>query len=214
VRRPGDAMAGELRVSAPPIFDASFFDIVSTFAKRHPNVRVQVHASTRHVDLRREGWDVAIRAGSDIGPGLVARTLFRSKLVLVASPAYLAEAGGPRTAKDLRRHRCLMAFARGELPETHWRIDGRSTYVEGAFFSNDMPLLCEAAARGVGIALVPHLFAARHLARGALVPVLPHASFGSGTVAAVYLDREMLPPQVRAFVDAVAKWRPLAAGEP
>src|SRR6185312_15683752 len=95
VRRPDDVMAGELRVSAPPIFDASFFDIVSAFAKRHPHLRVQIHASTREVDLRREGYDVAIRAGSEISPGLVARNLFRSKLVLVASPAYLAEAGAP-----------------------------------------------------------------------------------------------------------------------
>lgn len=211
VRRPDDAIAGELRVSAPPIFDATFFDVVATFTKRHPNVRLQIHASTRHVDLRREGYDVAIRAGNEMAPGLVARTLFRSKLVAVASRAYLAQAGTPRTAKDLRRHRCLMGFAQGELPETHWRVDGRSMHVVGAFFANDMPLLCGAAARGVGIALVPQLFAAPLLATRELVPVLPHASFGSGVVAVVYLDREMLAPQVRAFVEAIAGWRPLAS---
>ncbi|MGH7329649.1 MAG: LysR family transcriptional regulator, partial [Polyangiaceae bacterium] len=169
--RSGDVIAGELRVSAPPIFDSAFFDIVASFAKRHPNVRLQIHASTRHVDLQREGYDVAIRAGSENSPGLVARTLFRTKLVAIASPAYLAEAGTPRTAKDLRRHKCLMAFARGELPETHWRVDGRSMHIEGALFSNDMLLLCAAAVRGVGIALVPHLFAAPHLASGAVVLV-------------------------------------------
>lgn len=214
VRRPDDVVAGELRVSAPsPLFDESFFDVLAAFAERHPNVRIQIHASTRHTDLRREGYDVAIRAGSDIGPGLVARTLFRPKMLAVASPAYVARAGAPRRAKDLRRHRCLMAFSRGELPETHWRIDGRSMHVEGSFFSNDMPLLCAEAARGLGIAVVPDLFAAPYLARGALVPVLPHASFGRGTVAVVWLDREMLAPQVRAFVDAVAKWRPLGSAD-
>jgi len=98
VRRPDDAMAGELRVSAPPIFDESFFDIVASFAKRHPRVRLQVHASTRHVDLRREGYDVAIRAGNEMTPGLVARPLFRSKLVAVASPRT-----SPRRARRARR---------------------------------------------------------------------------------------------------------------
>ncbi len=207
VRRPEGAIAGELRVSAPPISDPKFYEIIASFAKRHPNVRLQVHASTRHVDLRREGYDVAIRAGSAMAPGLIARTLFRSKLVAVASRAYLSEAGAPRTAKDLRRHRCLMGFARGEVPETHWRIDGRAMHVEGAFFANDVQLLCAAAASGLGIALVPHLFASPHLASGALVTVLGQAKFGSDSVAVVYLDRELLPPQVRAFVEAMTAWR-------
>jgi DNA-binding transcriptional LysR family regulator len=213
VRRPDDAMAGELRISAPPILDEAFYDLVARFTKRHASVRVQVHVSAREVDLRREGYDVAIRAGTAISPGLVARNLFRTKLVLVASPAYLAEAGTPRTTKDLRAHRCLMGFGGGDLPQTHWQIDGRSVHVQGAFFSNDMPLLCGAAARAMGIALVPHLFAAPYLATSALVPVLPHASLGRGTIAAVWLDRELLDPRVRAFVDAIAKWQPLGLRE-
>lgn len=207
VRRPGDAIAGELRVSTPPILDQNFFDVMAAFAKRHPQVRAQIHVSTRQVDLHREGYDVAIRAGSEMEPGLLMRPLFRTKMVAVASPAYLAEAGAPRSAKDLRAHRCLMGFGGGELPQTHWRIDGRSMLVEGAFFSNDMSVLCAAAARGLGIALVPSLFAAPLIASGAVVPVLKRASFGSGTVAVVWLDRELLAPQVRAFVDAIAKWR-------
>ena len=208
VRRRDDVIAGELRVSMPLLVEPSLFELITSFAKRHPDVRLQVQASSRVIDLQREGYDVAIRAGSSIAPGLVARHLFRSKLVAVASPAYIAERGKPRSARDLRDHRCLMGFAQGELPQSHWRIDNRLVHVQGAFFANEVGLLCAAAAQGVGIAVVPHLFVAHQLAREELVPVLERANLGADRVAAVYADRELLPPQVRAFVDAIARWRP------
>ncbi|MGH7329779.1 MAG: LysR family transcriptional regulator, partial [Polyangiaceae bacterium] len=58
------------------------------------------------------------------------------------------------------------------------------------------------------------LFAAAHIASGAVVLVLPRTSFGSGSIAAVYLDRDMLAPHVRAFIDAIAKWRVGSSSEP
>jgi DNA-binding transcriptional LysR family regulator len=207
VRRPGDAIVGELRVSVPPIVDETLFALLASFANKHPLLRMQVHVSTRHVDLLRDGYDVAIRAGSDIAPGLIARTIFRSKAVAVASPAYLAAHGRPRTARDLRHHRCLMGFARGELPQTHWRINGRAVHLEGVFFSNDIGVLGAAAAEGLGIALLPHIFAAARLASGALV-ALDHLGVGVDNIAIVYPERELVPPQVRAFVDAMAAWQP------
>ncbi len=211
VRRPDDAIVGELRVSVPPIVDEGLFELLASFARRHPQVRLQVHSSTRYVDLLRDGYDVAIRAGSELAPGLIARTLFRSKLVAVASPSYLHEHGVPRSVRDLRHHRCLMGFARGELPQTHWRIDGRAVHVEGAFFSNDVNILCATASHGLGIALVPQFFAAARIESGSLVQVLKGLSLGHDHVAIVYVERELLPPQVRAFVEAMLTWKPRRA---
>lgn len=211
VRRPDDAIVGELRISVPPLGDEGLHDRIAQFAARHPKLRLQVHASTRHVDLQRDGYDVAIRAGSDIIPGLVARTLFRSKIIAVASPSYVKQHGAPKTARDLRDHRCLMGFARGDVPQTHWRIDGRAVHVEGAFFCNDIALLCASAARGLGIALVPQLFVGARVDAGTLVQVLDDASFGTDAVAIVWAERELVAPQVRAFVDAMVSWRPRGA---
>jgi hypothetical protein len=39
-----------------------------------------------------------------------------------------------------------------------------------------------------------------------LVHVLPGVIEADSRVAAVYLEREFVPPQVRAFVDVVAAW--------
>jgi DNA-binding transcriptional LysR family regulator len=206
VRRTDDAVRGELRVSVPPLIDTSFSTMICNFARRHPEVRLHIHSTTQHVDLQRGGYDVALRASSALEPGLVARTLAREPMLAVASPAYLEAHGTPRTRRDLRHHRCLMGFARGELPQTHWPFSGGQFQVEGAFFSNDIQLLLHAALGGLGIALLPLIMVRPHLESGALVSVLPGAIRAESHVAVVYPEREFMPPQLRAFIDAVAAW--------
>jgi DNA-binding transcriptional LysR family regulator len=208
VRAAGGALRGDLRVSAPPMADESFLAMIASFAQQHPDVRVQVDFSSRVVDLRREGYDVALRASGEAQPGVVARTLARTRLIAVASPEYLAERGTPRAAKDLKRHRCLTSFARGELPQSAWPVGRGVVHVDGAFSSNELRLLVVAAVRGLGIALLPDLALGDLVASGQLVHVLPGVVEAENRVAVVYPEREFLPPQVRAFVDAVVAWAP------
>jgi DNA-binding transcriptional LysR family regulator len=208
----GDAdrgMRGDLRVSVPPLSDESFLAVIAAFAKQYPEVRVQIEFSSRLVDLRREGYDVALRATDKIEPGLVARTLRRDELLGVAAPRYLQAHGTPKTAKDLRNHRCIGAFARGELPQSTWRVGNRALHVETAFSSNDIRMLAEAAVQGIGIALLPFVVVEEHLAAGRLVRVLPDLLRSENRLAVVYAEKEFLPAHVRAFVDALVAWKPV-----
>jgi DNA-binding transcriptional LysR family regulator len=215
VRRTDNAIRGDLRVSVPTQMPVSFHVMVCRFAHQHPEVRLQIHFASQMVDLHRGGYDVALRAGMEIQPGLIARTIARSVMIAVAAPAYLAAHGVPRTPADLSRHRCLLGFARGELPQTHWPLRGGGTlHVEGCLFANDIVLQQHAALSGVGIALLPLLIAQPALDRGKLVRVLPGSVEVETRFAAVYPEREFVPPQVRAFVDAAVAWgRTLAQGE-
>jgi len=199
---------GTLRVTAPPGVASALSGLVVEFAARYPSVRVQIDFSTRLVDLRREGYDVALRAAGELEPGLVARTLLRQTMIAVASPAYLAQHGAPRTVQDLRRHRCLTGFSRGELPQAAWRVRRRVVPVEAALSSNDLELLCEAAVAGVGIALLPDTLVRELVAEGALVRVLPSVLEGESRLAVVHPDREHLPAHVRAFIDELVAWSP------
>ena len=58
---------------------------------------------------------------------------------------------------------------------------------------------------GLGIALVPSLAVGSRLDRGVLVEVMPRLLRSEGRIAVVYLERELVPPQVRAFVDWMLK---------
>ncbi len=223
VRRESGTISGDLRVSVPPVMPRSFFDMISEFARRHPAVRLQVQFGSAHVDLRRDGYDVALRAAAELPPGLVARTLVRVPLQAVASPAYLATHGEPHTPRDLRAHACLMGFARGELPDTHWPLLGGGVVrVASAFSSNEISLLLHAALRGHGIALLPSIITEVHVATGALIHVLGGHIGRETRVAVVYEEREFTPPQVRVFVDELVAWaesedlalRPVCPEEP
>lgn len=204
-----DAVRGPLRVSMPPLSVPAMRNMLVEFARHHPDVRMQVRASSEYVDLRGGAFDVAIRAGFQLEPGLIARTLARAALVATASPTYLAQHGTPRTLRDLGRHALLLGFARGETPQTHWPLrSGGRVRVEGAFTTNDMPLLRDAAVAGLGIALLPSQTVEADLAEGRLRPVLASKLGTDARVSLVYPERELVPAQVRAFVDAVVAWAP------
>jgi DNA-binding transcriptional LysR family regulator len=207
VRRSDTVVRGTLRVATPPMLDPSFNALVCDFARVYPEVQIHVDASARYVDLLREGYDVALRAGSDLEPGLVARTVARTSAVAVAAPTYLALHGTPKKARDLRAHKCLVGFMRGGLPQTHWpKAGGGKISIEGSFVSNDITLLMDAAVRGLGIAVLPTLLIGVPLERGALVRVLPELIHAETRVAVVYQEKELLPPQVRAFIDVLVTW--------
>jgi DNA-binding transcriptional LysR family regulator len=201
-------------VALPHLVSPAFLDLIADFAAAYPEVRLQTYLSTGLVDLQRDGYDVALRASSHFEPGLVARTLARFQFIAVAAPAYLAAQGTPTSLRDLRRHRCLMGFARGELPEMYWTGAGRRIQLDGAFFSNSPAMLVRAAERGLGIALVPSLAVQSQLARGSLVVVMPGLLRSEGRIALVYPERELIAPPVRAFVDWLVARAPAALVPP
>jgi DNA-binding transcriptional LysR family regulator len=214
IRRSDDTVRGNLRVSLPPVVSPELLDLLTEFAHAYPEVRLQSHFSTRLVDLQRDGYDVALRATSHFEPGLVARTLVRFDFLAVAAPAYLTAHGTPTSLRELRRHRCLMGFARGELPETHWTAGGRKIQLDGVLFSNSPELLARAAQRGLGIALVPALAVQDRLESGELVEVMPGMLRSEGRIAVVYPERELVAPPVRAFVDWMVARAPTALVPP
>ncbi|HET9933802.1 MAG TPA: LysR family transcriptional regulator [Polyangiaceae bacterium] len=208
VRQADPVVRGALRVSAPSLINEAFVDMVADFVRSHPAVQLHLHISSQHVDLRRGGHDVALRASSELEPGLVARTLMRTTLIAVAGPSYLKQYGAPKNGDDLANHRCLVGFARGELPQTHWPlVRGGKLPVEGAFFTNELPVLLDFALRGLGIALIPVNVAQPYLDSGELVHVLSGEVGAESRFSIVYPEREFVPPQLRAFIDAVVAWR-------
>lgn len=210
VRSTGPAIRGDLRVSVPFITADSFSELVTGFALKHPDVRLHVDFSTRLVDLLREGYDVALRATGQLGGGLIARVVSRHKVIAVASPDYLTRNGVPKTLKELRLHRCLGGFARGEVAESSWKAKRGAVRVDPAFASNQLGLLRDAALAGVGIALLPEPLVAESMRQGDLKRVLPQALESENQMVVIYAERDLLPAHVRAFVDELVAWAPAA----
>ena len=168
---PQGAPRGLLRIAAPLSGGPGLIaPALAELARRHPLLQVHATYSDRFVDLVAEGFDAAIRLGYLPDSSLVARRIRPMSGMLVASPAYIAAHGAPRTLDDLADHACLMQgteswplMDRGKLVTVHPR---------GRFKADNGEALLSAALAGLGVAALPDFLIEAHVASGALTPVL------------------------------------------
>lgn len=214
VRAQSDSFGGVLRVTAPPGFAARYLNVLtSEFRQDHHGVSIDLHLTYRMVDLIQEGFDLAIRVTDPEDSTLVARKLSSAPVVAVASPAYLARRGTPSLPEDLVRHDCLVDtnFRDQQRWKFHDDRNGRdekgerTVRVSGPFRINSPTSLCELAAAGLGIALVPWFVVEPKIKDGTLVEVLHGTVAMNWSVYAVYPRRRYLPARVRAYVDHLVK---------
>lgn len=196
---------GPLRINAAVPFGMLYLlPILPRFTEAFPEVTVQLSLSDAVVDLIEERADIAIRIGPLRESNLRAKRLGHSRMVLVASPDYLAQYGTPATPADLGRHKCLRFSFRRSIDGWPFRIGSRVVQrpVEGAFFGNSGEVVHAMAVAGGGIARLGFFHAAADIAAGRLVEVLADFSAGDGEdIHAVYDGHQRLAARIRAFLD-------------
>lgn len=203
-REDAQQVRGVVRVSTLPLLTRALGPICRGLRAAHPLLGVEIVANVRLVDLRSEGFDVAIWAGDIRDPELVCRRLTVGHVGLVASPAYLARRPAPTTVDDLASHDLLRGHNARNQPRTRWPLtSGGQVRVDGTFVTNDHALLRDAAIQGDGIALLPDVNCERALADGRLVRVLAPDVGNKAVVWVIMAQRSMVPARVRVFIDAV-----------
>ena len=97
-------LQGNLRLHAPTGFGQRHVTpLAIAFQQRHPDLTIELLLDDRRADVIGEG-DVALRFGELHAPGMVAKRLGELQRLLVASPAYLAKHGVPRSPAELAKH--------------------------------------------------------------------------------------------------------------
>lgn len=198
--------AGKLRVSAPVTFGTqALVPALPDYLQRHPHVDIDLDLSDHVVDLVEGGFEAAIRIGHlPDDANLVARPLAPYRLMICASPDYLARRGRPVLPSDLRQHDCL-AFSAANV--THWRMqrdeDICRVPVEGRVSINNGQALREAALHGLGIVLQPALLLEADVRAGRLVHLLPDYALPSRPMHIVYLPDRYRSLKLRSFVEHV-----------
>lgn len=206
VRQLDDTPRGPLRVSVPG-GSAADRELFIAFARDHPEVRLEVSTSPRHVDLVAEGIDVAVRFGAITDPSLIARRLWTSRSIAVATPPYLHARGVPKSPDELQQHDCIVGFAGESVPERTWPLtDGSRAAVHARLASSGLDLRIDAVRAGLGIGLVPEPLVRRDLDEHRLQVVLPGIVETETPAHLVFVDREFLPPQVRAFIERATEF--------
>jgi DNA-binding transcriptional LysR family regulator len=167
--------------------------------QQHPRLRIELELSDRRVDLIRDGFDLAVRHGGPGDPDLVGRQVSARRVVVAATPAYLARKGTPQTPDELASHDCLVA------PLQPWRFVVDEAVIEqsvsGPLASNSGPALREAALTGLGIVRLAEEYLANAIADGRLVRLLERFELPTSPTYIVYPSRERVPLRVRCVID-------------
>ncbi|CAB3625584.1 LysR family transcriptional regulator [Achromobacter marplatensis] len=203
--RSGQAtLAGSLRVTATVDYGNRIVaPALAAFARRHPALRVSYQASSAHADLIGDRLDLAIRVGTLADSSYRATPIGQFKLLLVASPALLAEHGAPRTLEALA---AMPWLANRPGRSDHWRVtDGKgrehALRVAPVAHADTASALLAFAEAGCGVAALPDWLLEEPLARGVLQRVLPTISLPPQPVYAVYPDTRHVSAKVRRFID-------------
>ncbi|AEA64591.1 LysR family transcriptional regulator [Burkholderia gladioli] len=206
--------AGRLRVdAATPFMLHAIVPNLPAFTARYPDIQLELTNNERFVDLIEQRIDIAIRIGTLPDSTLHARALGACPLHILASPAYLAEHGTPRSVADLKRHK-LLGFSDIETLN-RWPLrrrgaggqpDGEGLVIEPAHTASSGETLRHLALGGLGIVCLSDFMSAADIAAGRLVPLLGELmSDYRQPINAVYYRHAALTGRVQGFLDFLSQ---------
>ncbi len=173
----------KLRLAVTPTFARSILiPRLRQFTDAYPEIDLTLQVSIPLLDVVAEDADLIVRFGTGRYADLEHVCLMKDEVTPLASPAYVREHGPFEAAEDLDGEALLRS------PLEPWRtwfaahgLDWAEP-VDGSQF-NDIGLMCDAAAAGMGVALVRLKLGAPWLEHGSLVRLYernvpsPHAHY-------------------------------------
>ncbi|WP_299426798.1 LysR family transcriptional regulator [uncultured Shimia sp.] len=188
-----------LSVSVTPSFAANWLmPRIGGFWQKHPEISLSINPSVSLIDLRRDGFDMAIRFGNGQWPGVSSELLTSGEFWVVASPKLL-KTNSEISLTDAGTYPWLM-----DLHMLEWRqvvedagLD-LNTVEMTSLETNELVL--SATVAGLGVSVHPRSLVEREVAFGTLVQItsLPRTDLGYHLVT--------LPRPLNAKERAFRKW--------
>jgi DNA-binding transcriptional LysR family regulator len=174
----GDKVGGTVRITAIDyVVDSVIWPRLAPLLKSYPDLKVEMSADYRMVDIVAERFDIGVRWGDQVARDMIAVRLAPDMpMHIVGSPAYLAGCKAPQEPADLLQHNCIalrLASSGGlyawELKQGSREVQARVT---GQAVFNGAYQMLHAAVAGAGLAFLPEDMVAEHLEAGRLVSVM------------------------------------------
>jgi DNA-binding transcriptional LysR family regulator len=189
--------SGVLRLTAPHDFGVVILpELLAQFARRYPDVRVDVRVTNVQLNLVAEGIDLAIRASANArkDSSLTSRRLGSTAGGFYAAPSYVARRGKPKRLGEPKHDWILIP--RLTAP---WKLPERASL---RFACDDFLLARDLVREGAGIGYLPGFLAAPYVSDGLVESVpLVDAPRETGSFFLVYPSSGQVPRKVTAFRD-------------
>lgn len=195
---------GRLRVdAASPFMRHVIVPLVASYRARYPRVQLELTSNEGVIDLLERRTDVAIRIGSLKDSSLHATPIASSGIRVLASPAYLAEHGMPRSVEELTQHP-LLGFMQPESLND-WPLvgaDGQTLHIEPTVRASSGETLLELALQGAGIVCLSDFMTQTERQAGRLQQLFPDQTLEvRQPINAVYYRNTALSSRIASFVD-------------
>ncbi|RSV36209.1 LysR family transcriptional regulator [Sphingomonas sp. ABOLD] len=187
---------GRLRISAPLLFSQTAMGrLAAGFARRYPEVRLEVTADDRAVDMIEEGYDLVIRVDPAADDALVGRPFLHDRLVVVTSAQLSLPEGG-----------AVPAVVRGDDPAWNWTVSGtdgaREIAIDPVLRLSSLVMIRDAVRAGGGAARLPLSLVSRDIAAKRLT-WWGDVTGSDIALWALYPSRRLLSARVSAFLDVL-----------
>jgi len=179
------------------------------FHRAHPDVVLDIVIDEGLSDIVVGRFDAGIRVGERLEKDMTAVRLTPDvKMLVVASPDYLARHGEPESPADLHRHACINWRFPGSGRIYRWQFEKKGKKVEidvkGPVISNHEDVVVDAVLQGLGLLYAYDMDRIDDaVARGLLKPVLTGWSLTSPGLYLYYSNRRHPQPALRAFIDCL-----------
>ncbi|USD67529.1 LysR family transcriptional regulator [Vibrio sp. SCSIO 43136] len=195
---------GKLRVDAvSPFLIHQLVPLMQEFKHEYPDIELELTSNEGIVDLLEKRTDVAIRIGRLSDSTLHARPLGKSRLHIVASPAYLKRCGVPQKISQITQHQ-LLGFS-GAKTLNQWPLPEIGS-ITPTMISSNGETVRQLALAGNGIACLSEFMLKEDLESGALVSLFSdqvNTDTGRENVNAVFYKSSALAKRISAFIDFI-----------
>jgi DNA-binding transcriptional LysR family regulator len=207
----GERPAGRVRLNSSASYIGHILTpLLPRFLDLYPDIELDIVQTDLVVDLVTDRTDIAIRAGPMPNSGLMARKLGSTRMMIVASPAWIERNGLPRTIEDLERQdRLGFGYARAVKGWPLRTAEGEEIVLPtvGRVRMSDGEGIRRLALAGIGPARLAGFTIRDDIAKGRLMPILEDANPGDEEAFhAVFIGQSAsLPVRARALLDFLAE---------
>ena len=200
-----ERVRGRLRVDVDPYFSRLVLaPRLPELIARHPDLELELITRDKVGDLVADGVDLALRFGDPPSTALIARRLLETRILTVASPAYLERHGTPKKPADLANHACIQFRDPVTGRPFEWEFRRKRQVVpvatRGPLTLSDVGTMLDACLAGAGVAQVMEMGIGELLRAGRLVSLFPDWPDELFPLQAFYPSRHNPPAKVKAFL--------------
>jgi DNA-binding transcriptional LysR family regulator len=205
----GERPAGTIRITAiDHVVDSVLWPRLAPVLEQYPDVRVEISAEYRMIDIAAERFDIGVRYGDQVQKDMVAVRLTPDiPMTIVAAPRYFETHKVPVTVQDLARHNCITLRLSSSGGIYAWELrDGErevEVRVSGQVTFNGAYQMLNGALSGYGLAFLPEEMTQPHVQAGRLRRVMDDCCPIFPGLHAYYPSRRNSSKALRLVVDAL-----------